>query len=321
MPLDPELASLLDEMAADPSRVAPTETDVMGARQTHEADAERFTPADLRAFVASVSDIDVAGPAGSLTIRIYRPHASAVALPTIVWYHGGGWTTGSLETGDILARALCNGTPAMVVSVAYRLAPEHQWPAATDDALAALQWAVAHVDELGGDPRRIALGGDSAGGNISAAVAQAVRDSEPHLAAQILFYPVLDLDLDLEPNGRYPSLRENATGYFVTLDDLRWYVHNYLPPGTDARDPRISPALNPDLAELPATVLAVAEYDPLRDQGIAYAESLRAASIPVTLHEGVGLIHGYTDMLGVAAAARSELEGVLGTVSDTLVAR
>jgi acetyl esterase len=318
MPLDPELAHLLGEMATDPSYVRPKETDLMGARQSHEADAKRFTPPDLRASVAGVSDVDIAGPAGSLTIRIYRPHTSAMPLPTIVWYHGGGWTTGSLETGDILARALCNGTPAVVVSVDYRLAPEHRWPAATDDALAALHWVAAHIDELGGDPGRIALGGDSAGGNISAVVAQTVRDSEPHHAAQILLYPVLDLDIEL--NGRYPSLQENATGYYVTLDELRWCVQNYLPPGIDARDPRISPALHPDLAGLPATVLAVAEYDPLRDQGIAYSESLRAASVPVTLHEGLGLIHGYFDMLGVTAAARSELGRVLRTVGDTLAA-
>jgi acetyl esterase len=254
--------------------------------------------------------------AGPLPVRIYRPLSSATPLPTIVWYHGGGWTTGSLETGDIVARALSGGTPAVVVSVAYRLGPEHPWPAATEDVTAALQWAAAHIGELGGDPKRIAAGGDSAGGNLAAVAAQLARDSGPHLAAQILIYPVLDLDMDR--SDRYPSLRDNADGYHVTRDELRWCVRNYLPAGTDLADPRISPARHPGLTGLPATVLAVAEYDPLRDQGTAYAGALRAASVPVTLHLGLGLIHGCFDMLGVTAAARDELGRVLRSLREAL---
>jgi acetyl esterase len=254
--------------------------------------------------------------AGPLPVRIYRPLSSATPLPTIVWYHGGGWTTGSLETGDIVARALSGGTPAVVVSVAYRLGPEHPWPAATEDVTAALQWAAAHIGELGGDPKRIAAGGDSAGGTLAAVAAQLARDSGPHLAAQILIYPVLDLDMDR--SDRYPSLRDNADGYHVTRDELRWCVRNYLPAGTDLADPRISPARHPDLTGLPATVLAVAEYDPLRDQGTAYAGALRAASVPVTLHLGLGLIHGCFDMLGVTAAARDELGRVLRSLREAL---
>jgi acetyl esterase len=254
--------------------------------------------------------------AGPLPVRIYRPLSSATPLPTIVWYHGGGWTTGSLETGDIVARALSGGTPAVVVSVAYRLGPEHPWPAATEDVTAALQWAAAHIGELGGDPKRIAAGGDSAGGNLAAVAAQLARDSGPHLAAQILIYPVLDLDMDR--SDRYPSRRDNADGYHVTRDELRWCVRNYLPAGTDLADPRISPARHPGLTGLPATVLAVAEYDPLRDQGTAYAGALRAASVPVTLHLGLGLIHGCFDMLGVTAAARDELGRVLRSLREAL---
>ena len=270
MPLDPALADLLDTMAASASYVRPADTDLAGARRSHEADASRFTPPGRRAAVAGVRDTHVATAAGPLPVRIYRPLSSATPLPTIVWYHGGGWTTGSLETGDIVARALSGGTPAVVVSVAYRLSPEHPWPAAAEDAAAALQWVAAHIDELGGDPARIAVGGDSAGGNIAAVTAQLAPDSRPHLVAQILLYPVLDLDLDR--SDRYPSLRDNADGYYVTRDELRWCVRNYLPAGTDPADPRISPVLHPDLTGLPATVLAVAQYDPLRDQGTAYAQ-------------------------------------------------
>ena len=316
MPLDPALSDLLDKMAASAAYVRPAGTDLAGARQSHEADASRFTPPDQRAAVADVRDTHIAAPAGPLPVRIYRPLSSATPLPTIVWYHGGGWTTGSLETGDIVARALSSGTPAVVVSVAYRLGPEHPWPAAPQDATVALQWTAAHVNELGGDPARIAVGGDSAGGNLAAVMAQLARDDGPHLAAQILIYPVLDLDMDR--SDRYPSLHDNADGYHVTRDELRWCVSNYLPAGTDPADPRISPARHPDLTGLPATVLAVAEYDPLRDQGTAYAGALRTASVPVTLHPGLGLIHGSFDMLGVAAAARDEIHRVLNSVREAL---
>ena len=316
MPLDPALADLLDTMAASASYVRPADTDLAGARQSHEADASRFTPPGRRAAVADVRDTHVAAPAGPLPIRIYRPLSSATPLPTIVWYHGGGWTTGSLETGDIVARALSSGTPAVVVSVAYRLSPEHPWPAATEDAAAALQWAAAHIDELGGDPARLAIGGDSAGGNIAAVTAQLARDSGPHLVAQILLYPVLDLDLDR--SDRYPSLRDNADGYYVTRDELRWCVRNYLPAGANPADPRISPALCTDLTNLPATVIAVAEYDPLRDQGTGYAKTLRAVSVPVAVHPGPGLIHGCFDMLGVTAAARDEIDRVLRSIREAL---
>jgi acetyl esterase len=192
-------------------------------------------PPDQRAAVADVRDTRIATPAGPLPVRIYRPLSPAAPLPTIVWYHGGGWTTGSLETGDIVARALSSGTPAVVVSVAYRLGPEHPWPAATDDATAALQWAAAHIGELGGDPERIAVGGDSAGGNLAA-----------------------------------------------------------------------------------VAVIAVAEYDPLRDQGTGYAKTLRAVSVPVTVHPGPGLIHGCFDMLGVTAAARDEIDRVLRSIREAL---
>ena len=316
MSLDTALANLLASMTVDPSFTRPTETDVAGARRSHEADALRFTPPEQRSSIADAREVDISDRHGTLLVRIYRPHTET-RLPTIVWYHGGGWTTGSLETGDILARALCHGAPAVVVSVAYRLAPEHRWPAAIDDAARALAWVADHVDELGGLEASIAVGGDSAGGNVAAVIAQTERKAGPQVAAQILIYPFLDLDLQ-HASPRYPSLIENAAGYYVTLDDLHWCVGNYLPVGADATDPRISPALHPDLTGLPAAVIAVAEYDPLRDQGTAYASAVQGSSVPVTLHKGLGLIHGYCDMLTVVPAARLELERVLDSVSGLL---
>lgn len=320
MPLDLDLSALLTTMNGDQSYVRPTETDVAGARRSHERDATRFTPPALRASITDVRQLDLTGSASKLPVRVYRPEAERSPVPTIVWYHGGGWTTGSLDTGDILARALCRDTPAVVVSVAYRLAPEHPWPAAVDDAVQALRWVATHIDELGGDIDSIAVGGDSAGGNLAAVVAQNAREAGVQLAAQILFYPFLDLDLD-DGVTRYRSLQQNASGYYVTLADLRWCVDNYLPPDADASDPRISPGQRSDLAGLATAVIAVAEYDPLRDQGAAYAEALRAASVPVSSHEGSGLIHGYCDMIGISPAAHSELDRVVGSVRDLLAAR
>jgi acetyl esterase len=320
MPLDPTLANLLAEMATDQSYVRPTETDLAGARRSHEDDAARFTPATRRASVANVREVELSDRGDAPTIRIYQPEAERVPLPTIVWYHGGGWTTGSLETGDILARALCSGAQAVVASVAYRLAPEHPWPAAADDATVALKWVAENIDEFGRDAGCIAVGGDSAGGNLAAVVAQTAREVGVPLVGQILLYPFLDLEMNTA-TSRYPSLEENARGYYVTLADLHWCVGNYLPLGADPTDPRVSPALHPDLSRLPSAVIAVAEYDPLRDQGLVYADSLRASSVSVSLHDGCGLIHGYCDMVGVVPAARTELEHVVASVRNGFASR
>ena len=183
----------------------------------------------------------------------------------------------------------------------------------------ALTWAKAKIDQLGNDPDRIAIGGDSAGGNIAAALAQASRDTGIELAAQILIYPYLDLDF--EHTDRYPSMSENAAGFYVTAADLRWCVQNYLPGYADPADPAISPMNARSLNGLPATILAVAEFDSLRDQGIQYGTRLRDAGIPVTGHPGTGLIHGYADMLGRSAAARAELSRVVAAAAQALSAQ
>ena len=320
MPLDRDIARLIDEFGQDPSSARPTQTDVAGARASHEYDAAHFAAPDVRADVADMEPVTLPGPAGNLAARVYRPKHDQGSLlqPTIVWFHGGGWTTGSLDTGDILCRELCAGTPAVVVSVDYRLAPEHPWPAATDDAWAALRWVAANIDRFGNDPARVVVGGDSAGGNIAAVTAQASRGTGVELAAQILIYPYLDLDF--ERADRYPSMSENAAGFYVTTADLRWCVGNYLPGRADPADWRISPLTAPTLEDLPATILAVAEFDPLRDQGTDYGTRLRAAGIPVSEHSGTELIHGYADMIGRSPAARAEVGRVVASVAQTLSA-
>ena len=318
MPLAPEIAAILAQLADDETSQRPTETDLAGARASHEHDAAEFSPPRIRAEVAAIETTRLPGPGGPVPLRIYRPRLedTAMLIPVVLWFHGGGWTTGSLETGDILARAVCHHTPAVVVAVDYRLAPEHPWPAATDDALAALGWLSEHIGELGGDPTRIAVGGDSAGGNIAAVVAHAARDDDIDLAAQILVYPFLDLDARNE--RAYPSMSRNATDYYVTLADLHWCVSNYLRAGVDPTDPRVSPLRDHTFTGLPATVLAIAEFDPLADQGLAYAQRLREASVPVIEHSGTGLIHGFADISGTSPTARQELRRLLESVVETL---
>lgn len=312
MPLDPDLASALrdiDEESLPADLEGPAL--VAAARRIHERKAVTVTPPERRAHVGHVADRAIPGPAGSVPVRIYEPDSSAGPRPAVVWLHGGGWITGSLDTADTLARAVCAALDAIVVSVDYRLAPEHPWPAGLEDSLAALRWTAAHAADLGIDGGRIVIGGDSAGGNLAAVVAQ--HPDRPDLAAQLLLYPAVDLDAAAD----YPSRSQNATGYGLTLDDAAISFSLY-PGGADVSDPRISPLHAPSFRGLPPAVVAVAEYDPLRDEGIAYAARLADAGVPVQLHQGTGLAHGCFDMLGTVGAAREELRKILSGISSNL---
>jgi acetyl esterase len=317
MPLDPVLAGLIAGLPGDDTSVQPVALDVATARVNFENDARNLTPIDQRDPVDDVLDTTVSGPGGPVPVRVYLPLPAAGPAPVVVWFHGGGWVIGSLDTGDTVARALCHGLGAVVVSVDYRLAPEHPWPAGLEDAAAVLRWIADYPEEHGGDPQRVLVGGDSAGGNLSAVLAQRLRDTRPALMGQILIYPATDLDMDR--SDRYPSMQENASGYVLTPEAVRWCVQTYLPSGADVDDPRISPARCADLTGFPPAVVAVAEFDPLRDQGVAYASALRQAGVPAVLHEGRGLIHGCFDMLGIVPATRSELDRVLASVRELLL--
>ncbi len=204
--------------------------------------------------------------------------------------HGGGFVIGDLDTHDLTARTLANGCEAVVVSVDYRLAPEDPWPAGVEDAIAATRWASTSLATLGGDAR-LAVAGDSAGGNLSAVVAQAMRDEGVELAGQLLIYPVTDR------RGSYPAHEENGTGYFLDLDTMMWFDQQYVGhlPHVDVTDPRLAP-LHGHLAGVAPTVLVVAEFDPLRDDGLAYAAALSAAGVPVEVRTFDGMIHGFADM-------------------------
>jgi acetyl esterase len=252
--------------------------------------------------VASVEDVtDSPRP-----LRVYRPFGDG-PFPTLLFVHGGGFTIGDLDSYDAQCRVLCSRVGAVVASLDYRLAPEHPFPAAVEDALAALEWVVARFDGP------YAIGGDSAGGNLSTVTAQAWRGRSPSLAAQLLIYPVTDF-----VNDR-PSLGENAEGLFLTRDDMDWFHGHYL--GHDetlASDVRASPALAGDLSGLPPAVVATAQYDPLRDDGDAYAEALSAAGVKVIHRRFEGLVHGFFALGPLSPAAKRAVEQVCDDLRSLL---
>jgi acetyl esterase len=233
--------------------------------------------------------------AEGIPLRLYRPLGSSAAepLPALVYFHGGGWVIGDLDTHDTLCRELANGSGCAVASVDYRLAPEHPFPAAYDDALTATRWMCHQASALGLDPRRIAVGGDSAGGNLAAAVAIALRDdaeegdTAPPLAFQLLIYPATD------QRRNQPSHQRNGQGYLLTSDTIRYFHDHYLPDPTLDLDWRASPLLHENLAHLPPTLVLVAGYDPLHDEGAAYAQRLSEAGCHATLINFERQIHGF----------------------------
>ena len=261
-----------------------------------------------------VEDRTVPGPAGAVPVRVYRPPATVgTTAPVVVYLHGGGWALGDLDTYDGTARRHAVGAEAVVVSVEYRLAPEHPYPAAVDDVWAATQWVAAHADELGVDATRLAVAGDSAGGNLSAVVALLARDAgAPAVRFQLLWYPATTWDTSL------PSFTENAEAPILGLGAVqgfsRWYAGH-----VDLSDPpaTLVPA-RAELAGLPAAHIAVAGHDPLRDDGARYAELLAAAGVPVTLNNAETLVHGYLAYVGVVPAATEAFETAMTALRNAL---
>jgi acetyl esterase len=255
------------------------------------------------------------GPAGPIAIRIYRPAAdSDTPSPVVVFLHGGGWSVGDLDTYDGIARRHVAGADAIVVSVDYRLAPEHPYPAAVDDAWTATQWVAENAATLGGDPGRLAVAGDSAGGNLAAVVSQLARDAGgPRIRFQLLWYPATTFDTSL------PSFTENANAPILDVDGCkgctRWYLGDL-----DVSDmpATLAPARAEDLSGLPPAYIAVAGHDPLRDDGKRYAELLRAAGVPVELHTAETLVHGYAGYDGVVPAATDAVERALCSLRSAL---
>ncbi|MDY7104699.1 MAG: alpha/beta hydrolase [Actinomycetota bacterium] len=297
MPIDPQIQTVLDQMeeigfpglSSLPVEQARAALAMMGAAE-----------ADAVEEVARVEDLEIPGPGGAIPARAYVP-ATDGTPPVVVYYHGGGLVLGGLDSHDGTCRALANASGALVLSIDYRLAPEHPFPAAVEDAGAALDWVAANVAELGGDPARLAVAGDSAGGNLAAVVALQARDAgAPQLRGQLLVYPVTDSTMS------HPSIEENASGYFLTKADMEWFFDHYAPERPD--DWRLSPLAAPDLAGLPPALVLTAEFDPLRDEGEAYARRLADAGVPVELVRKDGLIHGFFGMVADVDEARDAMD-------------
>ncbi len=282
MPVDPQVQAILNEIGGAADDLDYEALPVELIRQGFDATNAPPPPQD----VARVSEHSVPGLGGEISVRIYTPQSPEGGA--LVYLHGGGWASGSLETHDSLCRALANAAACVVASVDYRLVPEHKFPAAPEDCFAAVRWVADQASELGIDASRIAVAGDSAGGNLAAVTAQLCRDrGGPSLCHQVLIYPITDHTFDT------PSYRENASGYLLTRNLMRWFWKQYLNDPAEADEPMASPIRAKSLEGLaPATVIT-AEYDPLRDEGEAYAESLRKAGVPTQLLRFDGQIHGF----------------------------
>ncbi|MDG3009754.1 alpha/beta hydrolase [Rhodococcus sp. D2-41] len=313
MTLHPEVATMLATLDASFPDVT-----AQAPQQLRSFLRDRRAPLQRQPDMREVHDLTIPGPGGALPLRVYRPHLDGTpdgrALPVVVFAHGGGFVFCDLDSHDEFCRSMAQGVGAVVVSVDYRLAPEHPAPAAHDDMHAALVWAAEHAAEYGGDPARIALAGDSAGGNLAATVAIAARDQgRPAVAAQVLIYPVIDDDFDTESYRRY------GTGHYNTSKAMQWYWQQYAPHGTD--DPRLVPSKAQSLAGLPSAVVVTAELDPPCSSGDDYARRLAEAGVAVRHHRFEGLFHGFLTVptLSLTGPARQDLwammRGALGAES------
>jgi acetyl esterase len=298
MALDPQVKALLDFIGFNQQAPLETLTPQEARARTSGAlaEARRMTAPET---VHQVRDLRIPGPGGDIPLRIYTPESFS-PLPALIYFHGGGWVIGDLDSHDHLCRAIANRVPCAVISVDYRLAPEHKFPAAVDDSYAATEWIAAHAEELGIDPARIAVGGDSAGGNLAAIVTQIARDRcGPNLVFQLLIYPATDMQMGL------PSIDENADGPLLTKASMTWFVNHYLNSAEDRTNPLASPLLARDLTGLPPAWIVTAEYDPLRDEGEFYCRSLRAAGVQAEVQRYNGMPHGFFSFMAALDAGRS----------------
>jgi acetyl esterase len=296
VPFDPQVQAMRERVAA------------AGTPPLYTLPIDEARAADLAAIRAAagtgepvheVTDRHLPGPDGDLPVRIYRPTGTGEPLPTLVYFFGGGWTLGSIDTADEICRDLANSVPCQVITVGYRLAPEHPFPAAVHDCYAATSWIAGHAGELGADRGRLAVAGDSAGGNLAAVVALLARDrGGPDLVAQVLVYPNTDYRGDTE------SMRDNDDETLFNRRSVAWYWSHYLSRPQDGLDPLVSPLLAEDLGALPPALVITAEHDPLRDEGERYATRLRDAGVPVVATRYPGMVHGFFAMAGILDGGR-----------------
>lgn len=303
MPLHPQARAVLDLLNSAPVQLRDLPPAEARAAYDRFIVPRNFDPAP----VGRVEDREVPLADGSaMRMRMYWPeHPPRAPLPALLFIHGGGFVIGSIESRDPQCRILCSEVRCVVASVDYRLAPEHPFPAAPDDCWAALRWLVARAAALDVDPLRVAVGGESAGANLAAGLAQRAREAGgPPLVLQMLVYPTTDLFFTLD----LPSYRLLDEPYFLTRAQMQWYYECYVPAGVDRNDLRLSPGLAADLSRLPPAQIITAEFDPLRDDGQRYAERLRAAGVPVEYRCMPGMIHGYWHYGKLIDAARTAID-------------
>jgi acetyl esterase len=307
MPLDPQVKALLDQLA---SLGAPPIADLTPTQARQQFEAALAPMSGNGPELPSVEDRNIPGPDSPVLVRVYRPsEGNGDALPVLVWFHGGGWVLGNVPGSDVTCRHLAKESGRVVVSVEYRLAPEYPFPAGAEDCYAATAWVATHASEIGVDPSQLAVGGDSAGGNLAAVITLMAKErGGPDINKQLLVYPVTDGLMS------YPSMRENAEGYLLTEAAMKWFWGHYLGNGGNEKEPLASPIYADDLSGLPPALVMTAEFDPLRDEGEAYAKRLEQAGVPVTTTRYDGQIHGFFGMSGVfdtTAAAIKEAAAFL----------
>ncbi|MCX2479619.1 alpha/beta hydrolase [Pedobacter sp. MC2016-15] len=314
--LDPQVEALLNQFksaaAQDNAELnySSTEEEITALRQNM---ADLIPLGGLPETVLNITNLNIPGPGGPLPIRIYKPVDKTV-LPVLVYFHGGGFIAGNLDSSDTFLRALCNRADCLIVSVDYRLAPEHPFPAATEDAYAALLWISKHADVLDADARKIAVGGDSAGGMLAALMAQQAARDGLKLSLQVLLYPNLDA------TNSSDSWKELGSGeYLVSLQEMnRWYDH-YIPSTFSRENPKISPLFARDLAGLAPALIITAELDPLRDEGTEYAARLRKSDNKVSEKQFPGMIHGFASLAGVLDAGKKLIDDVGASLESSFL--
>ncbi|MCP5178549.1 MAG: alpha/beta hydrolase [Pseudomonadales bacterium] len=306
MPLAAEYEAMFQQLASQPAAPALSELPPAGGREMYRM----MRPVEPDLAIGSVENCTIAGRQGDIPLRIYTP-AGEGKRPVVVFYHGGGWVIGDLETADAACRDMANGLGAVVVSVDYRLAPEHRFPAAVDDSYDALCWADANRDSLGGDGRLLVTG-ESAGGNLAAIMCLRARDAAgPAITAQLLLYPVVDADMSRD------SYRRNGEGYLLTTDTMQWFWDQYCP--VDQRgNPDASPLRATSHANLPPAIVVTAEFDPLCDEGAAYAAALNAAGVAVQHTCYPGLVHDFFATARLFPCSRAAVDDVYATVKRAI---
>jgi len=306
--LDPQVEKILEEAAAlglpAYHDLSPTE-----ARKQMLALAP---PVDPLLAVKRIEDRSIPGPDGEIRIRLYYP-AGGPPFAVFIYFHGGGWVIGDLNTHHGFCHALAKTSGCLVVSVDYRLAPEHRYPAAVEDAYAATVWVAENSDVIHSDPDRLAVGGDSAGGHLAAVVALMTRDRKgPCIDLQVLIYPITDY------NFNTPSYTENKEGYLLTRDLMKWFWDHFIDDEGEANHPYVSPLRAENLSDLPQALIVTAEYDPLRDEGEAYGQRLQEAGVTVTQSRYPGMIHAFIRMTARLDKAKEALDQVAGTLRRVL---